>query len=65
MLETLNMGGYAIFVWSAYAIAMGLTFFLYRRSVKQLKHAEKQAKELGLITEKVKTEEVSLEKQSV
>jgi heme exporter protein D len=65
MLETFNMGGYAIFVWSAYAIAMGLTFFLYRRSVKQLKHAEKQAKELGLITEKVKTEEVSLEKQSV
>ena len=65
MLETFNMGGYAIFVWSAYAIAMGLTFFLYRRSVKQLKHAEKQAKELGLITEKVKTEEVTLEKQSV
>jgi heme exporter protein D len=65
MLETLNMGGYAIFVWSAYAIAMGLTFFLYKRSVKQLKRAEKQAKELGLITEKVKTEEVSLEKQSV
>ena len=62
MLETLNMSGYAIFVWSAYAIAMGLTFFLYKRSVKQLKHAEKQAKELGLITEKV--EEVSLEKQS-
>ena len=64
MLETLNMGGYAIFVWSAYVIAFGLTFFLYKRSVKQLKHAEKQAKELGLITEKVK-EEVSLEKQSV
>ena len=62
MLETLNMGGYAIFVWPAYVIAFGLTFFLYKRSVKQLKHAEKQAKELGLITEKV--EEVSLEKQS-
>ena len=59
------MGGYAIFVWSAYTIAMGLTFFLYKRSVKQLKRAEKQAKELGLITEKVKTEEVTLEKQSV
>ena len=56
------MGGYAIFVWPAYVIAFGLTFFLYKRSVKQLKHAEKQAKELGLITEKV--EEVSLEKQS-
>jgi len=62
MLETINMGGYAIFVWSAYSIALGLTFFLYKCSVKQLKHAEKQAKELGLITEKI--EKVSLEKQS-
>lgn len=58
------MGGYAIFVWSAYAIALGLAFFLYKRSVKQLKHAEKQAKDLGLITEKVEAAEVSLEKQS-
>ena len=67
MLENLNMGGYAIFVWSAYAIASGLTFFLYKRSVKQLKHAEKQAKELGIVTEKVKVKdlEVSSEKQSV
>ena len=64
MLDTLNMGGYAIFVWSAYAIALGLTYFLYKRSVKQLKLAEKQAKDLGLITEKVKVVEVSLEKQS-
>lgn len=58
------MGGYAIFVWSAYAIALGLAFFLYKRSVKQLKNAEKQAKDLGLITEKVEAAEVSLEKQS-
>ena len=65
MLETLNMGGYAIFVWSAYAIALGLAFFLYKRSVKQLKHAEKQAKELGIVTEKVKAVEISSEKQSV
>ena len=64
MLDTLNMGGYAIFVWSAYAIALGLTFILYKRSVKQLKQAEKQAKALGLFTEKVKAVEVSLEKQS-
>mgnify|MGYP001417044280 FL=1 len=63
MLETLNMGGYAVFVWSAYAIALGLAFFLYKLSVRQLKQAEKQAKELGFVTEKVK-EEVSLEKQS-
>ena len=65
MLETLNMGGYAIFVWSAYAIALGLTFFLYKRSVKQLRHVEKQAKELGIVTEKVKAVEISSEKQSV
>ena len=65
MLETLNMGGYAVFVWSAYAIALGLAFFLYKRSAKQLKQAEKQAKELGLVTEKVKADEVSLEKQSI
>tara|TARA_Y100001980_G_C14362766_1_gene170168 strand:- start:38 stop:235 length:198 start_codon:yes stop_codon:yes gene_type:complete len=64
MLETLNMGGYAVFVWSAYAIALGLAFFLYKRSAKQLKQAEKQAKELGLVTEKVKVKEVSLENQS-
>ena len=65
MLETLNMGGYAIFVWSAYAIALGLAFYLYKRSAKQLRQAEKQAKELGLVTEKVKADEVSLEKQSI
>tara|TARA_B100000963_G_scaffold22161_1_gene16591 strand:+ start:148 stop:345 length:198 start_codon:yes stop_codon:yes gene_type:complete len=64
MLETLNMGGYAIFVWSAYAIALGLAFYLYKRSAKQLRQAEKKAEELGLITKKVKVEEVSLEKQS-
>ena len=65
MLETLNMGGYAIFVWSAYAIALGLAFYLYKRSAKQLRQAEKQAKELGLVTKKVKADEVSLEKQSI
>tara|TARA_B100000212_G_scaffold333186_1_gene302253 strand:- start:895 stop:1089 length:195 start_codon:yes stop_codon:yes gene_type:complete len=63
MLETLNMGGYAVFVWSAYAIALGLAFFLYKLSVRQLKQVEKQTQKLGLVTEKVK-EEVSLEKQS-
>ena len=65
MLETLNMGGYAIFVWSAYTIAIGLAFCLYKLSVRQLKQTEKQAKELGLVTEKVKADEVSLEKQSI
>ena len=46
------MGGYAAFVWPAYFFALGLTFFLYIRSVKQLIKAEKTAKDLGLIEEK-------------
>lgn len=62
MLEILNMGGYAVFVWSAYFIALCLTFFLYQRSVKQLKLAEKQAKELGLVADKV--EEIAVQKYS-
>ena len=62
MLEILNMGGYAAFVWPAYIFAFGLAFFLYKRSVNQLKSAERQAKELGLVSEKV--EEVSAQKQS-
>ena len=62
MLEILNMGGYAVFVWSAYCIALCLTFFLYQRSVKQLKLAEKQAKELGLVADKV--EEIAVQKYS-
>ena len=64
MLEALNMGGYAIFVWSAYVIALGLAFYLYKRSARQLRQAEKQAEKLGLVTKKVKVEETSLEKQS-
>mgnify|MGYP001181878801 FL=1 len=62
MLEILNMGGYAAFVWPVYIFALGLAFFLYKRSVNQLKSAERQAKELGLVSEKV--EEVSAQKQS-
>jgi len=61
MFENLNMGGYAVFVWSAYFIALGLSFFLYKRSVKQLRTAEKKAVELGLVSEeaKVKAEQVA------
>lgn len=47
------MGGYAAFVWSAYFFALGLTFFLYKRSVKQLKTVEKKAEELGLVSKEV------------
>jgi heme exporter protein D len=53
MLEFLNMGGYAVFVWSAYFIALSLTFFLYKRSVKQLQLAQKKAEELGLVSKEV------------
>ena len=42
--------------------ALGSAFFLYKKSVNQLKSAERQAKELGLVSEKV--EEVSAQKQS-
>jgi heme exporter protein D len=62
MMEILNMGGYAAFVWPAYFFALGLTFFLYKRSVKQLKLAEKKVEELGLA--KDSSQEISAQKQS-
>ena len=62
MMEILNMGGYAVFVWPAYFFALGLTFFLYKRSVKQLKLAEKKVEELGLA--KNNSQEISAQKQS-
>lgn len=52
-MEILNMSGYAAFVWPAYFFALGLTFFLYKRSVKQLVKAEKKAEELGLVSKEV------------
>lgn len=60
MLEQLNMGGYAVFVWSAYFIALGLTLFLYKKSVKQLKLAEKRVEELGLVSKEVEVKEAKL-----
>ena len=62
MMEILNMSGYAVFVWPAYFFALGLTFFLYKRSVKQLKLAEKKVEELGLA--KDNSQEISAQKQS-
>jgi len=56
------MGGYAAFVWPAYFFALGLTLFLYKRSVKQLKLAEKKVEELGLA--KNNSQEISAQKQS-
>ena len=37
MVEFLNMGGYAVFVWGSYFIALFLVSILYVRSVKALK----------------------------
>jgi len=36
MIEFLNMGGYALFVWSSYAIALGLVAILYLKSTREL-----------------------------
>jgi heme exporter protein CcmD len=36
MIEFLNMGGYAFFIWSSYAIAFGLVTILYLKSTKEL-----------------------------
>ncbi len=37
MIDFLNMGGYALFVWGAYAVATLLVSVLYISSVKALK----------------------------
>ena len=37
MIEFLNMGGYAVFVWGSYFIALLLVTILYVRSIKALK----------------------------
>ena len=40
MVEFLNMGGYAVFVWGSYLIAFLLVSILYVRSVKALKSVQ-------------------------
>ena len=40
MIEFLNMGGYALFVWGSYLIAFLLVSILYVRSVKALKSVQ-------------------------
>lgn len=37
MIEFLNMGGYAVFVWGSYFIALLLVSILYVRSIRALK----------------------------
>lgn len=40
MIEFLNMGGYAIFVWSSYAIALGLLSILFYKTTKEYSKLE-------------------------
>jgi heme exporter protein CcmD len=47
MIEFLNMGGYALFVWSAYSIALILVITLYIKSTRELS-------KLTLVAEKKK-----------
>ena len=35
MIEFLNMGGHAIFVWSSYAIALGFVSILFYKTTKE------------------------------
>ena len=46
MIDFLNMDGYGIYIWPAYAIAFSLISFLYFRSIKQLKKLEKEIQAL-------------------
>ena len=40
MIEFLNMGGHAIFVWSSYAIALGLISILFYKTTKEYSKLE-------------------------
>jgi heme exporter protein CcmD len=53
MLEFLNMGGYAVFVWGSYAIALGLVSILYIKSTKELSKLESK-----LVKKTTRSEEV-------
>ena len=53
MVEFLNMGGYAVFVWGSYAIALGLVSILYIKSTKELSKLESK-----LVKKTTRSEEV-------
>ena len=53
MVEFLNMGGYAVFVWGSYAIALGLVSILYIKSTRELSKLESK-----LVKKSTRSEEV-------
>ena len=53
MMEFLNMGGYAVFVWGSYAIALGLVYILYIKSTRELSKLESK-----LVKKTTRSEEV-------
>ena len=52
-MEFLNMGGYAVFVWGSYAIALGLVSILYVKSTRELSKLESK-----LVKKTTRSEEV-------
>ena len=55
MTEFLNMGGYAVFVWGSYAIALGLVSILYIKSTKELSKLESKLVKKTTISEEVQS----------
>ena len=53
MMEFLNMGGYAVFVWGSYAVALGLVSILYIKTTKELSNLESK-----LVKKTTRSEEV-------
>ena len=53
MVEFLNMGGYAVFVWGSYAVALGLVSILYIKSTRELSKLESK-----LVKKTTRSEEV-------
>ena len=52
-MEFLNMGGYAVFVWGSYAVALGLVSILYIKTTKELSNLESK-----LVKKTTRSEEV-------
>ena len=59
-MEFLNMGGYAVFVWGSYAVALGLVSILYIKSTKELSKLESK-----LVKKTTRSEEVQSLQQEI